>query len=133
MTVTLRDQARELVRPPVIVGPDATLRAVTRTLWENEVGAAVVGTEHHPVGIISERDVVTRLAQGADPDTATAGEAMTSAVATARPDDRLLDVAYLMFDDNVRHVPVIDEVGSVTGMVSVRDLLGPLLISALGD
>jgi CBS domain-containing protein len=133
MTVTLRDHARELIRPPVIVGPDATLRAVARTLWENEAGAAVVGTEHAAVGIISERDVVTRLAQGADPDMTTAADAMTSAVAAARPDDRLLDVAYLMFDDNVRHVPVIDDVGRVSGMVSVRDLLRPLLIGALGE
>jgi CBS domain-containing protein len=29
----------------------------------------VVGTVEHPVGVISERDVVAQLAQGADPDT----------------------------------------------------------------
>lgn len=130
MTVTLNDPARDLIRPAVIVGPDATLRDVARTLLEGSVGAAIVGTLHDAVGVISERDVITRLAQGVDPDTTTAEDAMTSAIAAARPDDRLLDVAALMFGDGIRHVPVIDEAGRVSGMVSVRDLLGPLLVEA---
>jgi CBS domain-containing protein len=57
---------------------------------------------------------------------------MTPRVIAVRPDDRLLDVAYLMFDDVIRHVPVVDEYGELTGVVSVRDLLRPLLADALG-
>lgn len=133
MTVTLRDRARDLVRPPVIVRPDKTLREVSRTLSERSVGAAIVGTVNDAAGIISERDIVTDLARGADPDTVTAGEAMTSAVAAARPDDRLLDILGLMFGDGIRHVPVIDEDGRVAGMVSLRDLLGPLLVDVFSD
>jgi CBS domain-containing protein len=132
MSLTLGDRVRELLRPPVIVARDASVRSVARTLWQESVGAAIVGTAHEPVGIVSERDVVASLGQGSDPDAVTAGEFMTSPIIAARPEDPLLDVAYLMFDEVIRHVPVMDDYGHVTGIVSVRDLLRPLLVDALG-
>jgi CBS domain-containing protein len=46
------------------------------TLWTESVGALVVGDARHPVGVISERDVITALAQRADRDAVTAGDAM---------------------------------------------------------
>jgi CBS domain-containing protein len=133
LSPTLGDHARDLLRPAVIVPPDAPLRTVAATLWQASVGAAVVGTVDRPLGILSERDIVTALGQAKDPDTVTAAEAMTAPVVAARTDDRLVDVAYLMFDDMIRHVPILDEFGHVSGIVSVRDLLRPLLLDALGS
>jgi len=131
-SLTLGDHAHDLLRPAVIVEADAPLRTVARTLWEQSVGVAVVGTATEPAGIVSERDIIAALGRGHDPDTVTAGETMTSPIVAARPDDRLVDVAYLMFDNLIRHVPIIDELGHVAGIVSVRDLLRPLLVDALG-
>ena len=130
--VSLKERADHLVRPAVVLDPATTLRDVASALWAASAGIAVVGTATHPVGILSERDLVMALAQDADPDTTTAAEAMTPRVIAVRPDDRLLDVAYLMFDDVIRHVPVMDEYGELAGVVSVRDLLRPLLADALG-
>ena len=36
-----------------------------------------------------------------------------------------------MLDDIIRHLPVVDEDGRVVGMVSVRDLIRPVLLDAL--
>ena len=132
MSITLRDRARDVTRPPVLVAPGDSLRRVARTLWEESVGAAVVGSVEQPVGVISERDVVAQLAQGADPNTVVAENAMTPHTISARPDDPLLDVAFLMLDHVIRHVPLVDEDGTVTGMVSMRDLLPLLLIGVAG-
>lgn len=131
-SLTLGDHARDLLRPAVIAAPDTTLRAVAHMLWEQSVGAAVVGTATMPVGIVSERDIAAAVGQGRDPDTVTAGEIMTAPIVAARPEDLLVDVAYLMFDDAIRHIPILDEYGQVSGIVSVRDLLRPLLVHALG-
>jgi CBS domain-containing protein len=117
----------------VIVGRDQPITYVARTLWEESVGVAIVGTANEPLGIVSERDVVAALGQGKEPEAVTAEEIMASPVIAARPEDPLLDVAFLMFDNVIRHVPVIDERGQVTGTVSVRDLLRPLLVEALGS
>lgn len=130
-SLTLGDHARDLLRPPVIVDRDQSIRDVARILWEESVGVAIVGTADDPVGIVSERDVVAALGQGKDAEAITAGEIMVSPVIAARPEDRLLDVAFLMLDYVVRHIPVIDELRHVTGIVSVRDLLRPLLVDAL--
>ena len=132
MTVHIADPVGSLAgRPPVFVDADATLRAVARTLWSESIGALVVGNARHPLGVISERDVVTELAQGADPDSRTARDAMTSYLVSARREDPISDAAAQMLDDVIRHMPVVDEDGRVVGMVSVRDLIRPLLLDAL--
>jgi CBS domain-containing protein len=132
MTVHISDSVATLAhRAPVLVAADQTLRAVAHTLWTESVGALVVGDAQRPVGVISERDVVAALAQGADPDVATAGDVMTRYVISARPHDPLFDAASQMLDDAIRHMPVVDGNGTVVGMVSVRDLILPLLLDAL--
>lgn len=118
-------------REPVFVDAEATLRAVARTLWSESVGILVVGNERHPLGVISERDVVSELAQGADPDRRSARDAMTAYLISTRREDPISDAAAQMLDDSVRHLPVVDEDGRVIGMVSVRDLIRPLLLDAL--
>jgi CBS domain-containing protein len=101
-------------------------------MWAEDVGALVVGDARHPIGLISERDVVAELGQGADPDAKTAEEAMTNYVVSARLGDPLFDAASEMVDDGIRHLPVVDDGGNVVGMISARDLLRPLLLDALG-
>ncbi len=56
---------------------------------------------------------------------------MSHDVVSIRPDDTFYDAAVDMLDLGIRHVPVLDERGAVLGMVSVRDLLRPLLTASL--
>lgn len=133
MTRHLRERSESLAdRPPVVVEPDATLREAARLLWLESVGALVVGDEREPLGVLSERDVTAQLGRGADPDRVTVADAMTANVISVRPGDPLLDAASLMLDDLIRHVPVVDADGTVIGMVSMRDVFGPVLLDALG-
>lgn len=53
---------------------------------------------------------------------------MTRRVRTARPRDPVSLVRDLIHDHGVRHVPVVDEDGSLVGLVSHRDLLRAALI-----
>jgi len=53
---------------------------------------------------------------------------MHEPVLAVRPDDDLATVHDMMLDHAVRHVPVVDEDGSVVGMISHRDLLRSALI-----
>jgi CBS domain-containing protein len=118
-------------REAVIVPPQMPLREVSAVMARHDIGAVVVGTPKRAVGILSERDVVTALAGGADPDQATAAGAMSADVVSVRPGDTLYDAAVDMLDLGIRHVAVVDEQGAVVGMVSVRDLLRPLLTGTL--
>jgi CBS domain-containing protein len=119
-------------RDPVVIDPAATLRSAAHTMWLASVGLAIVGDVAHPRGVVSERDLVAALAQGADPDVVTAAQVMTSSMVSVRAHDPIYDVVGQMIDDGIRHVPIVDEGGTVLGMVSVRDVLQPLLLDALG-
>jgi CBS domain-containing protein len=122
MSHYLPDKVQSLARQePVFVERDETLPNVAPTMSIESIGALVVGDERHHLGVISERDL----------DTMTAEEAMTRCVVSARVGDSLYDAAYQMLDGVIRHLPVVDDNGRVIGMVSVRDLLGPLLLDAV--
>ena len=128
------EAVRTLVkRPPVVVHPESTLRAVAETLSEELIGAVVVrGTRppgahgSHAEGVVSERDIVQALADGLDPDTARAQDVMTLDLACAAPNESVLSVAARMLDNEIRHLPVTED-GVVVGMVSERDALRVLV------
>jgi CBS domain-containing protein len=118
-------------REPVVVPPQASLRVASEVMARCSIGAVVVATDKRVVGILSERDVVSALASGADPDGATVAGAMSHDVVSLRPDDTLYDAAIDMLDLGIRHVPVLDERDELVGIVSVRDLLRPLVVASL--
>ena len=115
-------------RPVVVVDPDATLRQVAETLADDYIGAALVraapplGPGTCAEGVISERDIVRALAEGADPDIERAESVMTLDMVTVGPRDTIVSVAERMLDDEIRHVPVCND-GEVVGVVSERDAL----------
>jgi CBS domain-containing protein len=130
MDIGGEEAVRMLVRRPLVeVHGDDTLRQVAVTLNDESVGAVVVhGTRSadrpgvHPAGLISERDVIRALAEGADPDYTRAEEIMTSDLAFVGSDDRIAAVAGRFLDNEIRHLPVLDD-GAVVGMLSARDVL----------
>ena len=120
-----------ITRPAVTIDEGASLRGTAHQLWVNSVGAAVVVRDDRPVGIVSERDIVTALAAGHDPDTFTVGEAMTPQILVAKPYDRVLTAVIDMIDREIRHLPVFDDAERCVGVVSMRELLRPMLVDAL--
>lgn len=109
-------------RPVIFADAEATLRDLAATMAEEGVGAVVLLGPDGPSMIVTERDVVEALADGADPDDIWGAEVAALDLVAADPEDRLVDVARVMADHNIRHVPVRGN-GSVVGMVSSRDVL----------
>jgi CBS domain-containing protein len=131
--VNASDTVRTLMkRPAVQVAPDVTLRNVARIMSEEAIGAVVVHVLHplriedgHPVGLLSERDLVRAIAEGVDPDEEQAGNVMTLDLEFARPNETVRDVVLRMVRDEIRHVPVVED-GVVVAMVSARDALSAI-------
>lgn len=109
--------------PIVTVARGATLRQGARALAAANIGALLVLPEGgEPLGIISERDVVRALAQGADPDEVWTADIMTEQPRYVTPAQSIRSAAEEMLAIGVRHLPVMDE-GEVIGMVAARDAL----------
>ena len=118
--------ARIMVWPVATVPGEASLLEVAESLAADGIGAIGVVEHGHLVGVVSERDVVNHLAQGANPEHVTAAEVMTTDLVTAHQDDQILDAARRMLEAEIRHLPVVDE-DKIAGFVSMRDIFEVLI------
>lgn len=101
-----------------------TVTGLLAELAVHNIGAMVVIGDHTGViGIVSERDVVRWLHEyGSELLRRPVGEIMTAVAVTCRPDDPVDDLAALMTNNRVRHVPVLDG-GRLVGIVSIGDVV----------
>ena len=102
--------------------PEATALAAARKMNDHHIGSLVVKEGERLAGIVTERDMLTRIVAGERPPSATRVEhIMTRGVLTCSPETHLDDLRQLMRQKRIRHVPVLDE-GRLVGMVSIGDL-----------
>lgn len=100
-----------------------TVAALLADLAEHDIGSMVVIDADGVVGIVAERDVVRRLHQyGPELLHRPVADVMSALVLTCGPDDRVHDLAILMTNNRVRHVPVMDN-GRLAGIVSIGDVV----------
>ena len=103
--------------------PATTLAELLALLSRYNVGAVPVLDGDALVGIVSERDIVRRLhARGPGLFDATVADLMTVDVVTCSPQDRAADLARVMTERRIRHLPVCDA-GGLVGIVSIGDLV----------
>jgi CBS domain-containing protein len=92
-------------------------------LAKHNIGAVVVLTPDGVAGIVSERDVVRRLAErGAALMDRPVSEIMTTALFTCTSNDTVESLSVLMTERRIRHVPVVDD-GRLIGIVSIGDVV----------
>lgn len=113
--------------------PSDTLRSMAALMHANNCGALVVRRRDGALGVVSERDFVRALAEGADPDDVWAADVMSREVLTTSPDEPILSVAAMMQEAHVRHVVLVDNADALAGIVSLRDVVKPLLDEAFAS
>ncbi|MCE3553150.1 CBS domain-containing protein [Pseudonocardia sp. RS11V-5] len=122
--ITPEDPVVRIMRVPVASVPaERTAREVAEELAADEVGAVLVDGPHGPIGLVSERDVVTLLGTGGDPDVVQAVDLMDGELVWVGARESIATAAMRMRHTGVRHLPVKRSDGVIVGMVSVRDLL----------
>jgi CBS domain-containing protein len=126
---------KDVMSSPVItVDEDATAVHVAELMEKHELGCIiVVGREGKPVGIITERDLVTRvLAKNLKPDAVKAKDVMTTPLITIGPDETINEAARKMSRLNIRRLGVVYK-GELIGLISSKDILAvmPELIETI--
>ena len=114
-----------VVRDLVTVGPAHTLAQAAKLMSAKRVGSAIVVTEESP-GILSERDVLRAVAEGADVAVATVGDYMTWNAIVATSEWDTLEAARTMMEHGFRHLVVVAGDHEI-GILSIRDLMAGLL------
>jgi len=130
--ITPHSPLRDMMSTPVaMVSLGDPVSHIAEELAANAIGAVLVTTETHCIGIITERDLVEHVANGANLENLTAEEVVTTDLITANPDQTVAEGARMMVEAGIRHLPVADE-DDVIGLVSARDVIA-ILVNALDD
>jgi CBS domain-containing protein len=105
------------------INPGHSLRDAANAMAERRVGAAVVIDPEAPgPGIITERDLLTSLGAGQNPDSERVADHLSSQLTFAAPDWSLEAAAEAMVRGGFRHLVVIDG-GQMAGILSMRDIV----------
>jgi CBS domain-containing protein len=119
-----------MTRNPRTVSPDTPVSDAAQLMKEEDVGIVPVieqvggaETRGRLVGVVTDRDITIRVvAEGRSVD-GPVRDVMSGGVRTCSPDDTVEQVMALMGEEQVRRVPVVDERGSLVGVVSQADLV----------
>ena len=96
---------------------DAAQKMVTAN-----VGCVIVTRKDNPVGIITERDFVTKVAAEGRPLFTEVSEIMSLPLTTVNPDDTVWDAAEIMRTKGIHKLPVQKE-NKIIGIVTTTDLV----------
>ena len=107
----------------VTVGPDDSVAEAVQSMSKNQVGAVLVVEGGELKGILSERDVVSRVvAEGKDPASTKVSEIATAEVVDVEVGTPVRKCVEMQLVMGVRHLPVTDG-GKPVGILSSRDFL----------
>ena len=119
-----------MTKNPCTVTPDTPVSEAARLMKEEDVGIVPVveraggaETRGRLIGVVTDRDIAVRhVAEGRTTDSPVR-DVMSGGVKTASPDDSVETVMALMGREQVRRIPIVDERGSLVGVVSQADLV----------
>ena len=122
----MRKCSEVMTREPACCEPGESIVKVAQTMKQEDVGSVPVVESHEDkklVGIVTDRDLVVKvLAKGSNMDRATVRDAMTSNPASCRENDDVSKAVQLMSERQVRRMPIVDDAGRLTGIISQADV-----------
>lgn len=122
-------------KTPVVAPEEMTVSDVAKLMAEKNVGSVIIVREGHPVGMITERDIIVRvLAKRMNPDEVKARDVMSSPIIVISPDADISEAARKMAQYDVRRLVVVSG-GDFQGIVTAKDVLAtaPELIEILRE
>jgi len=125
----LEIRSRMLVRdamtsPVITINEDKTADKAAQLMKKHNIGCVIVSTKNgKPIGIITERDLVTRVVAGdIQPSKKRAKEIMSAPLVTINSDKTISDAARRMSLHDIRRLGVMYK-GNLIGIISSKDVL----------
>lgn len=112
-----------MIEKVVTIAPSATVKQAAELMNMHEIGCLVVVDHEKPVGILTERDMLKRvICEARQSRTTRVLDLMSKPLVTASPDLAAGDAAKLMFERNIKKLPVVEN-GRLAGLVTLTDIL----------
>jgi CBS domain-containing protein len=126
----------EIMTKNVVSVPiNATVLEAARLMHEHAIGDVLVVDGEQLSGLITDRDIVTRVvAEGRPPSETSVTEVSSKDPVTVRPEQDFREAVALMRAHDIRRLPVVHDDGLLVGIVTLGDLAEQKdPDSALGD
>src|SRR5580765_6578018 len=119
MAKSVRDAMTE---DPRSVGASASVVEAARLMREEHIGSLPITDDEQLVGMITDRDIATRVvAEAADPMKTSVGDVYSQDLITVEPGKDLDEALQLMARHQVRRLPVVEN-GRLVGIVAQADI-----------
>jgi IMP dehydrogenase len=120
----IKDVTEELDRTFFTLEGNKTVEDAITLMDEKETNALIVQENDQPVGIFTERDVLTCYikSEGKPFNEIKLSDAMTSRLVIAKPEDELAPTISMMIKLDIRHLPVMEE-KRITSLLYICDLV----------
>jgi CBS domain-containing protein len=119
MAKSVRDAMTE---DPRSIGSSASVVEAARLMREEHIGSLPITDDEKLVGMITDRDITTRVvAEAADLKTTSVGEVYSRDLISVEPDNDLDEALQLMARHQVRRLPVVEN-GRLVGIVAQADI-----------
>jgi CBS domain-containing protein len=117
-------QISEIMTPnPELIEPTANIREAAKRMRSENVGALPVGENDRLVGMITDRDIVTRaVAENCAPESTSVREAMSGGIFYCFDDEDVEAGARSMAEHQVRRLPVLNRNKRLVGIIAVADI-----------
>jgi CBS domain-containing protein len=110
------------LREPVVIGCDATVADTAALMASSGVGSVIVLDGQTPVGIVTDRDIVTRGVARSYPADGRIDGLMSMGLIAVDAEHDLADLVHAFRDHAIRRIPIIDH-DRVIGVVSLDDIV----------
>lgn len=122
MPHTVRDW---MSSPVVVVDPDSSVKYALTLMRRRKIHSVIVSmSENNPkYGIVTSTDIRDKIvAAGRSPSEMRVREIMSGPIITGSPDWTLMDCSKLMQEHHIHHLPIVDEGGTLIGIISATDI-----------
>jgi CBS domain-containing protein len=119
MAKSVRDTMTE---NPRSIAASASVVEAARLMREEHIGSLPITEDEQLVGMITDRDITTRVvAEAADPKVTSVGDVYSQDLVSVEPDKDLAEALQLMARHQVRRLPVVEN-GRLVGIVAQADI-----------
>ena len=106
-----------------VVRTDTNMQEVVATMIKFDISSIVVIQKNRPVGLITHKDVLTKVLKPNFPTSAiTAKQVMSSPVIAVKEETSVDEAAKLMAEKGFKKLPVVQD-GKLVGIVTSTDLI----------
>jgi CBS domain-containing protein len=113
-----------MTKEPRVVRRDTNVQEIVATMSKYDISSIIVVEEKRPVGIVTHKDIISKLVQARiPPDAVTAREIMTSPVVTINEESSVEEAARLMTKKHIKKLIVTRNNNELTGIITSSDLV----------